>query len=274
MIRKITVKPAYTKIRCNIYPVGTKLYWKREEGKVYFSPEMNDFQGITYVNEYATTGGCRQLYIPAHHIIKRTGYYRLVLKDNVLEVELTGKKEEKNVTGKVLTHKTIHGIYLTDEDSTQLYKTGYVKMHIYLRPTFYAEAVPITKEEFEILPDQKDLGGFSRLRKKEDFLYRYGASISGQGKNRLSLPISFMEKITAPSLATWWEGNHFIVSGQPSVCDCCGRPISPRVDAAYDVQVQKKETRKVQVLTEEQKLTVLEQLQQIEKMYKKLEESL
>ncbi|MFR3808933.1 MAG: hypothetical protein ACLTX3_08290 [Lachnospiraceae bacterium] len=160
-------------------------------------------------------------------------------KGDSLEVHLVKTdvpKAPRHTSGEVIKICGLHGIYLDPQDANDLHTTGYMKVHVVLRPKLYIEVEAISAEEFEILPDQKDLGGFSALRDLPEFTYRYGTSIEGPGKNRLSLPLAFMER-TEGKLDTWWEGSKFIVSGTNTVCPTCGKPVYVRHEGLYPAHV-------------------------------------
>lgn len=91
-------------------------------------------------------------------------------------------KTPRHTSGEVIKICGLHGIYLDPQDANDLHITGYMKVHVVLEPKLYIEVEAISAEEFEILPDQKDLGGFSALRNLPEFTYRYGTSIDGPGK--------------------------------------------------------------------------------------------
>jgi hypothetical protein len=281
MIRKITKRPSGTKIRCTYFPVGTKLYWYNAGDFVELTPEKKSgFQGVTEVKQCEIQKNNFQTYIPAGYIIKQSGLYELLPKGDALEVHLLAKdvpKTPRHTSGEVIKSCAVHGIYLDPQDANDLHITGYMKVHVVLKPKLYIEVEAISAKEFEILPDQKDLGGFSALRDLPEFTYRYGTSIDGPGKNRLSLPLAFMER-TEGKLDTWWEGNKFIVSGTNTVCPTCGRPVYVRHEGLYPAHVcsecAEEKPRERKRLTKEEKSSVLSQLQQMEKMYKQMEESL
>lgn len=281
MIRKITKQPNGTKIRCTYFPVGTKLYWYNKGNFAELSTIKKDgFEGVTEVKQCEVQKNNYQTYIPAGYIIKQSGRYELLPKGDSLEVHLVKTdvpKTPRHTSGEVIKICGLHGIYLDPQDANDLHITGYMKVHVVLEPKLYIEVEAISAEEFEILPDQKDLGGFSALRNLPEFTYRYGTSIEGPGKNRLSLPLAFMER-TEGKLDTWWEGNKFIVSGTNTVCPTCGRPVYVRHEGLYPAHVcsecAEEKPRERKRLTKEEKSSVLSQLQQMEKMYKQMEESL
>lgn len=144
------------------------MYWYNKGSFAELSTIKKDgFEGVTEVKQCEIQKNNYQTYIPAGYIIKQSGLYELLPKGDSLEVHLVETdvpKTPRHTSGEVIKICGLHGIYLDPQDANDLHITGYMKVHVVLKPKLYIEVEAISAKEFEILPDQKDLGGFSALR--------------------------------------------------------------------------------------------------------------